>query len=93
MRELIFDMAGAGKTVVMSTHLLHEADGTADALMHPYDRAGNRHMEYVADRGSFDDLPLDDMLADFRRIYGDAFDPVDTSSAEDAGDEAFSAGA
>ena len=34
-----------------------EFDGTADALMHPYDDAGNRHMEYVASRGSFDDLP------------------------------------
>ena len=33
-------------------------DGTADALMHPYDEAGNKHMEYLAQRGSFDDLPL-----------------------------------
>jgi len=67
-----------------------EFDGTADALMHPYDQAGNRHMEYVDDRGSFDDLPLGEMLEDFRRIYGDAFGPVSTTSAEDAGDEAFS---
>lgn len=33
VRELIFDMARAGKTVVMSTHLLHEADGTADQIV------------------------------------------------------------
>ena len=33
VRELIFDMANAGKTVVMSTHLLHEADGTADQIV------------------------------------------------------------
>lgn len=67
-----------------------EFDGTADALMHPYDRAGNRHMEYVNERGSFDDLPLGEMLADFRTIYGDAFDSEPaTSSAEGAGDEAF----
>lgn len=33
VRELIFDMAKAGKTVVMSTHLLHEADGTADQIV------------------------------------------------------------
>ena len=33
VRELIFEMARAGKTVVMSTHLLHEADGTADQIV------------------------------------------------------------
>ena len=65
-----------------------EFDGTEDALMHPYDQAGNRHMEYVNDRGSFDDLPLDEMLSDFREIYGDAFDTPTSSSV--AGDAAFS---
>ncbi|MCZ7630958.1 MAG: transglutaminase family protein [Microthrixaceae bacterium] len=29
-----------------------EFDGTADALLHPYDEAGQRHMEYVRDRGA-----------------------------------------
>ena len=46
-----------------------EFDGTDDALMHPFDEAGNRHMEYVNQRGSFDDLPLDTILADFAVIY------------------------
>ncbi|MEZ5375985.1 MAG: transglutaminase family protein [Acidimicrobiales bacterium] len=46
-----------------------EFDGTDDALMHPYDGSGNRYMEYVAQRGSYDDLPLDELLADFRRLY------------------------
>jgi transglutaminase-like putative cysteine protease len=46
-----------------------EFDGTADALMHPYDEAGNRHMEYVHDRGVHDDLPLDDLLATFAELY------------------------
>ncbi len=46
-----------------------EFDGTADALMHPFDQSGNRHMEYVRDRGSFDDLPLDQILRDFAEIY------------------------
>jgi transglutaminase-like putative cysteine protease len=65
-------------------------DGTADALMHPYDRAGNRHMEYVNQRGSFDDLPLDRILADFATIYGEEFvrSHVTTGAAE-AGDDAF----
>lgn len=46
-----------------------EFDGTADALMHPFDQSGNRHMEYVRERGSFDDLPLDQILSDFAEIY------------------------
>jgi len=48
-----------------------EFDGTADALMHPFDEEGKRHMEYVNQRGSFDDLPLDEIQADFDRVYGD----------------------
>jgi transglutaminase-like putative cysteine protease len=67
-----------------------EFDGTADALMHPFDVAGNRHMEYVRQRGSFDDLPLEQMIADFREIYGTAFgDGRAHGSAGDAGDAAF----
>ncbi len=46
-----------------------EFDGTRDSIYHPYDRAGNRHMEYVRQRGSFDDLPLDRIVADFRQVY------------------------
>lgn len=48
-----------------------EFDGTADALLHPYDEAGHRHMEYVRDRGSFDDLPLDQIIATFAEVYSD----------------------
>jgi len=44
-------------------------DGRADSIYHPFDAAGNRHMEYVAQRGSFDDVPLDALMADFRRHY------------------------
>jgi ABC-2 type transport system ATP-binding protein len=33
VRRLLFDMAHGGRTVVMSTHLLHEADGTADQIV------------------------------------------------------------
>ena len=46
-------------------------DGHSDALMHPFDESGNRHMEYVNQRGSFDDLPLDEILATFAELYGD----------------------
>ena len=46
-----------------------EFDGRADSLYHPFDRHGHRHMEYVAQRGSFDDVPLAEMVADFARLY------------------------
>jgi transglutaminase-like putative cysteine protease len=69
-----------------------EFDGTADALMHPFDEAGNRHMEYVRQRGSYDDLPLDEILADFVVLYQhvSADSEARPSSAAEAGDEAFS---
>jgi transglutaminase-like putative cysteine protease len=58
-------------------------DGTDDALMHPYDEAGHRHMEYVEQRGSYDDLPLDAIFADFDELYGDF------GSGSAAGDDVF----
>lgn len=44
-------------------------DGTHDALLHPFDEAGNRHMEYLVQRGSYDDVPFDEMFATFAEIY------------------------
>jgi len=46
-----------------------EFDGRADSLYHAFDRHGHRHMEYVAQRGSFDDVPLVKMTEDFARLY------------------------
>lgn len=46
-----------------------EFDGTKDSLLHPYDARNQRHMEYVRDRGTFDDLPYEAMAADFRAAY------------------------
>ena len=44
-------------------------DGVADSVYHAFDAAGNRHMEYVAQRGSFDDLPLAQIVRDFEHHY------------------------
>jgi transglutaminase-like putative cysteine protease len=44
-------------------------NGSDDSIYHPFDRAGNRHMEYVNDRGSFDEMPLDRIVTDFERVY------------------------
>jgi transglutaminase-like putative cysteine protease len=44
-------------------------DGVHDSLYHPYDRAGQRHMEYVNERGSFADLPLEAITQSFAEVY------------------------
>jgi transglutaminase-like putative cysteine protease len=44
-------------------------NGHDDSIYHPYDRAGNRHMEYVQYRGTFDEMPLARIVADFERVY------------------------
>lgn len=46
-----------------------EFDGREDSIYHPYDRAGNRHMEYVHQRGAFDEMPLAAIVADFEVHY------------------------
>jgi transglutaminase-like putative cysteine protease len=46
-----------------------EFDGRRDSLFHPFDREGKRHMEYLNERGEFDDAPIDAMVATFREMY------------------------
>jgi hypothetical protein len=47
-----------------------EFDGRNDSLYHPFDKEGNRHMEYVSKRGSYADLPLAEIIQTFREKYG-----------------------
>lgn len=47
-----------------------EFDGVHDALLQPFDGQGRAYMEYVSDRGLFDELPIDRILDDFRALYG-----------------------
>ena len=58
-----------------------EFDGISDSIYHPFDRAGNRHMEYVRQRGTFNDLPLAEIVATFREIYSNSM-PSDSSAGE-----------
>jgi len=44
-------------------------DGRTDSVFHPYDTAGRRHMEYGADHGWRDDLPLDELREAMVRLY------------------------
>jgi transglutaminase-like putative cysteine protease len=46
-----------------------EFDGTADSIYHPFDVAGNQHMEYLNDHGQFNDVPRDDLLRVFAQHY------------------------
>jgi transglutaminase-like putative cysteine protease len=46
-----------------------EFDGEHDALFHPYTADGREHMEYVSERGTFDELPFDAILADLRAAF------------------------
>ncbi len=48
-----------------------EFDGRSDALFHEYSADGRRHMEYVAQRGSFADLPLEEIMRAFAIHYRD----------------------
>jgi transglutaminase-like putative cysteine protease len=61
--------------------LPQEFDGEHDALLHPFTADGREHMEYVRDRGSFDDVPFDEIIAEFRATYPGMFT---TSPATDA---------
>ena len=48
-----------------------EFNGRDDALMHPYDREGRQHMEYVRDHGTFADHPYERVRDAFIDMYGD----------------------
>lgn len=60
-------------------------DGTADALLHAFDGDGRPYMEYVRDRGLFDDVPYSQMIDELSASY-----PRLVEAAEAAVDPAFS---
>ncbi len=49
-----------------------EFDGLEDSIYHPFDSAGNRHMEYVQQRGTFAECPIAQLKADFAQVYPEA---------------------
>ena len=52
----------------LGVHVL-EFDGVHDSLFQEYNRSGARHMEYLAQRGIFVDVPWAEIVADFRRLH------------------------
>jgi transglutaminase-like putative cysteine protease len=47
-----------------------EFDGVSDALFQPFDAKGRQYMEYLEDRGTYPDLPFDEMLRALGEVYG-----------------------
>jgi len=59
-----------------------EFNGVQDSLYHEFDVAGNRHMEYITNRGEFLEPPLGEMIRLFRQHYpGMATASADSESA------------
>jgi transglutaminase-like putative cysteine protease len=46
-----------------------EFDAQTDSLLHPFDRSGRRHMEYLSDRGTFADVPFGRIQSDLAEAY------------------------
>jgi len=44
-------------------------DGKSDSIYHPFDLEGKKHMEYLAYRGEFADVPIDQIMETFHREY------------------------
>ncbi len=63
-----------------------EFDGRTDSIYHPFDKSGNRHMEYLQERGSFVEVPLAQLLADFRAAYPGWLQGSETASALQSAD-------
>jgi transglutaminase-like putative cysteine protease len=64
-----------------------EFDGRADAIYHPFDLQGHRHMEYLAHRGEFRDVPIDQIRATFQNAYTFDAGPADLDFERDAARE------
>jgi len=61
-----------------------EFDGREDSIFHPFDADERRHMEYLRDRGSFADVPVEEIQRVFRETY-----PKFYALGKDAAKETF----
>ena len=53
-------------------------NGVEDSIYHPFDLEGNRHMEYINDRGHYVEPPMDEIRATFQSEYANWTDGNDT---------------
>jgi transglutaminase-like putative cysteine protease len=61
-----------------------EFDGREDSIFHPFDEDDRRHMEYVRMRGTYADVPADEIRQAFAELY-----PRFYNLGPDAAKEAF----
>ena len=54
-------------------------DGTTDSIFHEYDALGQKHMEYVHDHGTFEDLPFERIFTAYGRVYPNFFENFGSS--------------
>lgn len=50
-----------------------EFDGYHDTLFHEFSVDGQLHMEYIGARGSYTDLPFDEIISSFDKMYGNSY--------------------
>jgi transglutaminase-like putative cysteine protease len=50
-----------------------EFDGTADAMLQPFDGEGRAFLEYLEDRGIYDDFPYEEMIRVWKLHYAHLF--------------------
>ena len=65
-----------------------EFNGRDDSIYHAFDQAGNRHMEYLHDRGQFLEPPIEAMRRTFDEYYPDWPNTSDTTEADFGGEVA-----
>ena len=46
-----------------------EFDGERDSIYHPVDMDGRQHMEYLAYKGEYSDVPIGRIVQDFKELY------------------------
>lgn len=60
-----------------------EFDGETDSLFHEFDTTGNKHMEYLKDCGTYEDVPIKEMRQTFAEIYKGTDKPIEGDFQED----------
>jgi len=78
--EILIDGVWVKATPAFNTKLCErfglkplEFDGKSDSLFHEFDKKGQRHMEYLRDRGAFMDVPFEQIVATFKTTYRAAY--------------------
>ena len=66
-----------------------EFDGRSDSIFHPFDAQNRKHMDYVRQRGHYDDLPFDEIISTFDVEYPGVFERA--AAARKSYDDKFAA--